>query len=110
MAGQPFVRPGNNFDWKAALLLAWLTGAFVVMARLVAGVARVWLLTRRAQRVTENSWVTLARTLATRLRLRRRVEIFRTGQVSLPMTWGLMRPVVLMKATGVDKILTKEKR
>ena len=86
----------KSFDWKAALPLVWLLGAFAAIARLVAGTARVWLLTRRAERVTESSWMALARALATRLRLRRRVEIFKTEQVSLPMTWGLLRPVVLL--------------
>jgi len=86
----------NNFDWKVALLMAWLAGVFVVMARLTMGTARVWLLTRRAQRVTESSWIMLARTLATRLRLRRRVRIFKTERISVPMTWGLTRSAVLL--------------
>ncbi|HZF39676.1 MAG TPA: M56 family metallopeptidase [Blastocatellia bacterium] len=85
----------NGFDWKIALSLAWLAGAFVVMARLAAGTARIWLLTRQAHGV-ESSWLMLARTLATRLRLRRRVSIFKTDRISMPMTWGLMRPAVLL--------------
>jgi beta-lactamase regulating signal transducer with metallopeptidase domain len=85
----------NGFDWKIALLLAWLAGAFVVMARLAVGTARIWLLTRQAQGV-ESSWVILARTLAVRLRLRRRVRIFKTDRISMPMTWGLMRSAVLL--------------
>src|SRR5262249_31296528 len=59
----PVTHPWNRFDWKVALLLAWLIGALVVMARLTMGTARVWLLTRQAQRVTESSWIMLARTL-----------------------------------------------
>jgi hypothetical protein len=52
-------------------------------------------LTRQAQGV-ESSWVMLARTLATRLRLRRRVRIFKTDRISMPMTWGLTRSTVLL--------------
>ena len=85
----------NGFDWKVALLLAWIAGALAVMARLAAGTARVWLLTRRARGV-ESSWIALARTLATRLRLRRRVRIFKTERISMPMTWGLTRSTVLL--------------
>src|SRR5262245_26504158 len=85
----------NGFDWKVALLMAWIAGALAVMARLVAGATRVWLLTRRAQGV-ESSWIALARTLATRLRLRRRVRIFKTERISMPMTWGLTRSTVLL--------------
>ena len=90
------VAPSRSFDWKVALLLAWLAGALVVIARLTMGTARVWLLTRQAQQITESSWIILARTLATRLRLRRRVRIFRTERISMPMTWGLMRSAVLL--------------
>ncbi|HEY6400859.1 MAG TPA: M56 family metallopeptidase, partial [Blastocatellia bacterium] len=85
----------NSFDWKIALSLIWLAGAFVVLARLAAGTARVWSLTRQAQGV-EISWIALARTLAVRLRLRRRVRMFKTDRISTPMTWGLMKPTVLL--------------
>jgi bla regulator protein blaR1 len=85
----------NSFDWKVALSLVWLAGALVVLARLAAGTARVWLLTRQAQGV-ESSWLALARTVAVRLRLRRRVRMFKTDRISMPMTWGVMRPTVLL--------------
>src|SRR5262245_31758945 len=54
----------DGFDWKIALSLAWLAGVIAVMARLMAGTARVWWLTSQADRVTESSWIILARTLA----------------------------------------------
>ena len=94
-AANPVAPSGNDFDWKVALLLAWVAGALAVMARLVVGNARVWLLTRQAQGV-ESSWLMLARTLGARLRLRRRVRIFKTDRISMPMTWGLMRSAVLL--------------
>ena len=94
-AANPVAPSGNDFDWKVALSLAWMAGALAVMARLVFGTARVWLLTRQAQGV-ESSWVMLARTLGARLRLRRRVRIFKTDRISMPMTWGLMRSAVLL--------------
>src|SRR5262249_56786706 len=79
----------NRFDWKVALSLAWLAGLFAVMARLTVGTTRVWLLTRRAHRVTESSWIILARTVATRLRLRRRGRVFKDEPISIPMNLGL---------------------
>ncbi|MGH9752906.1 MAG: M56 family metallopeptidase [Blastocatellia bacterium] len=94
-APNPVASSWNDFDWKIALLLAWLAGVFVVMARLAVGMARVWLLTRRAQGV-DSSWIMLARALATRLRLRRRVRIFMTDRISTPMTWGWMRSTILL--------------
>src|SRR5262249_16224658 len=92
----PVAPARSGFDWNVALSLAWLVGVLAVMARLTVGTTRVWLLTRQAHRVTESSWIILARTLATRLRLRRRVRIFKTERISMPMTWGLMRSDVLL--------------
>jgi len=92
----PVAPARSGFDWEVALSLAWLAGVLAVMARLTVGTTRVWLLTRQAHRVTESSWIILARTLATRLRLRRRVRIFKTERISMPMTWGLMRSDVLL--------------
>ena len=94
-APNPVDPSGKGIDWIVALSLAWIAGALAVLARFVAGAARVWLLTRRAQGV-ESSWVMLARMLATRLRLRRRVKIFNTDRISMPMTWGLTRSTVLL--------------
>jgi beta-lactamase regulating signal transducer with metallopeptidase domain len=94
-APNPVAPSGNEFNWNVALSLAWIAGALAVMARLIVGAASVWLLTRQAQGV-ESSWVMLARTLGARLRLRRRVRIFKTDRISMPMTWGLMRSTVLL--------------
>ena len=77
-------------------MCVWLSGALLVIARLAAATARVWILTRHAQRITESSWVALARTLADKVGLRQSVSIFKTERIPLPMTWGVMRSVVLL--------------
>jgi hypothetical protein len=64
-APKPEESAWSVFDWKIALSLAWLAGAFAVIARLAIGSGRIWVLTRQAQGV-ESSWVALARTLAVR--------------------------------------------
>src|SRR5262249_17322745 len=85
----------NGFDWKVALLLAWIAGAFAVMARLVAGTARGLLFTRRGGGGGK-LWGLFVRGLGSRLRLRRRVRLFKTERISMPMTWGLTRSTVLL--------------
>jgi beta-lactamase regulating signal transducer with metallopeptidase domain/N-acetylglutamate synthase-like GNAT family acetyltransferase len=94
-AAQPTSRR-NRFDWKLALITVWAAGALLVMARLAAGMASVWSLTRRAQRITDGSWLALAGALGDGLGLRGSVRIFKAEEVSLPMTWGLLRSVVLL--------------
>jgi beta-lactamase regulating signal transducer with metallopeptidase domain len=94
-APKPEASAWNGFGWEIVMALVWLAGAVAVMARLAVGTARISLLTRQAQGV-ESSWITLARTLAVRMRLRRRVGIFKTDRISAPMTWGLIWPAVLL--------------
>jgi beta-lactamase regulating signal transducer with metallopeptidase domain len=86
----------GSFNWAFAALMVWLAGAATVLARLLLGTLRVWWLARGARRVTENSWVALARMVATRLRLRRPVVLLKSEQVELPMTWGAVRSVVFL--------------
>lgn len=88
------VRPG--FDWGLALLLIWLGGWLAVLVRLAAGTVGIWWLTRGAERVTDASAVELTGRLAAALRVRGRVELFRSQHILLPMTWGWRRAAILL--------------
>lgn len=90
-----FVR---SLNWGTAALMFWLAGAALVLARLLAGTVKVWRLAHLANRVTESGWLVLAGNLATRLRLRGKVELRKSAQVRLPMTWGAWRSVVMLPA------------
>jgi beta-lactamase regulating signal transducer with metallopeptidase domain len=88
----------KSFDWAAAALMFWGIGALLVVARLVAGTFRIWRLAKSASLVRQNSWLALAQALAARLRLRGGVELRKSEQVALPMTWGAWRAVVMLPA------------
>ncbi|HMX28789.1 MAG TPA: M56 family metallopeptidase, partial [Blastocatellia bacterium] len=90
-----FVR---SLNWGMAALIFWLAGAALVLARLLAGTVKVWRLAKLANRVTESGWLALAGNLATRLRLRGNVELRKSAEVRLPMTWGAWRSVVMLPA------------
>jgi len=85
-------------DWSAAALAFWALGMSLVIARLVAGTYRIWQLAKNASLVKQNSWVALAQGLGERLRLRSNVELRKSEQVPLPMTWGALRSVVMLPA------------
>jgi beta-lactamase regulating signal transducer with metallopeptidase domain len=92
------IRPQASvqIDWARALLIVWITGVSIVLARLAGGIIKVWRLTRRALQVTESSWVLMARGLTTSLRLRSCVTLLMSEEVILPMTWGAWRSVILL--------------
>jgi beta-lactamase regulating signal transducer with metallopeptidase domain len=82
--------------WSFRLAVAWAIGAAVVLSLLVAGLLRMRRLGRASSPVTDAALLLAARELAHRLDLHREVELRCTSGPTMPMTWGWMRPVVLL--------------
>lgn len=85
-------------DWKTLALLAWAAGAALFALRLVYGLARVRWMERRATELTDEEWVRLTDGLSRRLRLGRIVRLLREPAATVPMTWGIFHPVILLPA------------
>jgi beta-lactamase regulating signal transducer with metallopeptidase domain len=100
-APQPFRIPT---DWKTLALLAWAAGAALFALRLAYGLARVRWMERRATELTDDEWVRLTDGLSRRLRLGRIVRLLREPAATVPMTWGIFHPVILLpgEADGWD--------
>jgi beta-lactamase regulating signal transducer with metallopeptidase domain len=78
--------------------LVWAFGALVVLARLALGTLGLSRLVRRAAPADDATWVMLLQRLARQLGIRRPVTLLvgRTGTV--PVTWGVVYPIVLLPA------------
>jgi beta-lactamase regulating signal transducer with metallopeptidase domain len=85
-------------DWGRAALLLWIVGAAALLIRLLAGVVRLAWIERRATELTDDEWVRLTDGLSRRLRVGRIVRLLREPAATVPMTWGLFHPVVLLPA------------
>ena len=77
-----------------ALLLAWLLGASLIGLRLLLGLARLRILSRHATMVTDGAWLHTAHAIARRLGLTRGITLLRGDRDAVPMTWGVLSPVV----------------
>ncbi len=77
-------------------LFLWALGAFILLGRLALGHLVVGRYARRAEPLEAGPWRVLASRLTLRLALWRDVRLLRSGEVRLPVTWGLRRPVVLL--------------
>src|ERR1700741_1524787 len=86
------------FNWKLALLILWAAGVVLLVLRLGYGLARVAWMERRAVEITDEEWVRTVDRLARRLRVGRMVTLLREAHASVPMTWGVIHPVVLLPA------------
>jgi beta-lactamase regulating signal transducer with metallopeptidase domain len=90
------------FDWKVLLAGVWAAGGLLLALRLAYGLVRVWWMERRAVEITEDSWVQVADGLARRLRVGRMVTLLRESHAVVPMTWGIVHPVVLLPADAEE--------
>jgi beta-lactamase regulating signal transducer with metallopeptidase domain/predicted metallopeptidase len=84
-----------EIDWTQLALIVWLTGALIVLARLVTGMFRVRRIVRRSQFVIDYPWGALVRKLAGQLQIPDHIALLRSKYVGMPLTWGIWNPVVL---------------
>jgi beta-lactamase regulating signal transducer with metallopeptidase domain len=82
--------------WFAFALVLWAAGAILLAARFAAGYVRVWSVSRTASPLPPGELAGEARELARDLGIRRGVRIVLGSADAMPMTWGLVRPTVLL--------------
>jgi beta-lactamase regulating signal transducer with metallopeptidase domain len=78
------------------LLVLWAIGAAAVLLRIGAGTVIVARLARRGARVDDGGWLSLAQRLATTLRIDRPLTLLRGDRLGVPVTWGIVYPIVLL--------------
>jgi TonB family protein len=85
------------------LLLLWAAGAFFVAMRLAAGLARVAWISAQAKPLNENGWADTVLAISRRLKITRTVRALRRdNQVAMPVTWGIVRPLILLPAEAPE--------
>lgn len=83
-----------SFAQVAALL--WLGGVGLSLVWVVLGWFSVWRLRRTSVLVRDGAIAELVRELTTHLGIRRRVAVHVSSRRAIPMTWGVLRPVILL--------------
>jgi prepilin-type processing-associated H-X9-DG protein len=89
----PAARP---IDWGLVLISAWLAAAITVFLPYVAGRAILWRLGRSGVPLRDAEWQSLLDDIRAQLGIRRRVVLVASDRALVPMTWGVLRPVVLL--------------
>jgi len=98
-----------SLSLAAVLLAAWAAGAVYVLARLARGLLAVRRLARGAQRVDDPRWTDLLERLGRMMGVRRAVVLLRSDEVAMPLTWGALRPAILLPA-GADAWTAERRR
>lgn len=82
--------------WPIVLGSFWLLGAAVVLLPVVVGLVHSRLLAHSAQPVVDAELTQLLADACHQLGVSRDVRLLETSESVIPMTWGLLRPVVLL--------------
>jgi beta-lactamase regulating signal transducer with metallopeptidase domain len=83
-------------SFTTVLLALWAIGAAAVLLRLAVGTMLVARLARRGQRIDDGGWLSLAQRLANTLHIDRPLILMRGDRLGVPVTWGVVYPVVLL--------------
>jgi beta-lactamase regulating signal transducer with metallopeptidase domain len=98
-AAPVLVRGSLSGLWTVAapwLLFVWALGAIAALVPTMAGLIRLSLVVRRARPMRGGRWALLAPSVMRELDVRRRVRFVELDAPVMPMTWGILRPVVLV--------------
>ncbi|HUF63773.1 MAG TPA: M56 family metallopeptidase, partial [Verrucomicrobiales bacterium] len=88
--------PGRAFDlWRVGLIL-WISVGALALLPVVLGTFGLWRLERTARVEKGSAWLELLKRLLNRLRIRRSVVLLKSAQRRMPMTWGVLRPRLLL--------------
>jgi beta-lactamase regulating signal transducer with metallopeptidase domain len=88
--------PQMALSWTAWAVLVWAAGALALLALRIIGAASVWRQASESAPVMKGPWRDLADELVARLGVARPVRLLENDRPLMPVTWGLVRPVVLL--------------
>ncbi|HEY0151543.1 MAG TPA: M56 family metallopeptidase, partial [Longimicrobium sp.] len=90
-----------DVDRTTVIVGVWLLVASVLVLRVLAGTAMVWWLARSGERMVDGEWTAAADRIS-RTFDAPSARLIRTRWSEMPMTWGFIRPVVLLPADCVE--------
>lgn len=82
--------------------VAWLTGVIALLGYRMMGWVQLRRLSQRSHPLQSAAIQKLASRIQAELRVGRRVEVRMAGCVSVPLTWGILRPVVVLPEAASD--------
>ncbi len=83
--------------WQVFVTL-WIVGALFVVLRLLVGTRVVAGLAKRGARVDDGNWLSLMQRVSNALDIARPLTLLRGDRCGVPVTWGIVHPVVLLPA------------
>ncbi|MBN2292881.1 MAG: carboxypeptidase regulatory-like domain-containing protein [Pirellulales bacterium] len=89
----------SAISWPLLSSIVWLLGACIAALPLILSPPRTRLLARGAREIEDPQASGLLREFREKLGVRRNVRLLETDRPLIPMTWGVLRPVLLFPVT-----------
>ncbi|PYT77665.1 MAG: hypothetical protein DMG40_22575 [Acidobacteria bacterium] len=85
------------------VLFFWVLGALFVVVKLLVGLARLAWISARCTPVDSDNWIQVIAGISRQLGIARRVQVLQSADVAaMPMTWGIVRPRILLPASAME--------
>lgn len=81
---------------KYSLLVIWLSGLSLILARQIFGLYGAYKLTKEGELLKSSFWSHLLKRLVKTVSVKKKVDLFQHKKVKVPLTWGWLKPVVIM--------------
>ena len=88
--------PESSFPWRGLWIAVWLTGSFLLLARLAVGLVSGYRTRRNARSLDEPAWLDMLDDARERIGVRRRVGLRQNREYPMPLTMGIFRPTILL--------------
>lgn len=81
---------------KYSLLVLWLSGLIFILVRQIFGLYGAYKLTKEAEDLKSSFWQHLLNRFFEAVSVKKKVDLLQHKKVKVPLTWGWIRPVVIM--------------
>jgi beta-lactamase regulating signal transducer with metallopeptidase domain len=93
-------RVAGQLSPRVVVAFAWLLLAALMLSRLAVANLRVSSWQRSSRPVEDGRWLTLVRRLTRAYGIERPVVLLENGETDVPVTWGIVYPVILLPAAA----------
>jgi beta-lactamase regulating signal transducer with metallopeptidase domain/tetratricopeptide (TPR) repeat protein len=87
--------------WKGMIALAIGTVTLLMLAQMLVGMVGVWHVSKNAEELTQDAALVELDNARDALALGRDVKLLRSSRISVPVLWGVFKPVLLLPADVV---------
>jgi beta-lactamase regulating signal transducer with metallopeptidase domain len=89
-------------NWQAKAALLWAIGALLALIPLGFALVRVRMIARNARPTRDPRWLRLIEESPSIRHLATRVRVLESRDASMPMTWGILSPTLLVPLSAAD--------